>query len=39
MNGPNHPEAGLSNIEIEMLRQADAVEFKPLSAVGLPPKN
>ena len=39
MNGPNRPEAGLSNIEIEMLRQAEAVEFKPLSGIPLPPKN
>jgi hypothetical protein len=39
MNGPNRPEAGLSNIEIELLRQADAVEFKPLSGIPLPPKN
>jgi hypothetical protein len=39
MNGPNRPEAGLSNIEIELLRQAEAVEFKPLSGIPLPPKN
>ena len=38
MNGPNHPEAGLSNIDIELLRQAEAVEFRPLSGVPLPPK-
>jgi hypothetical protein len=39
INGPNHPEAGLSNIAVEMLRQAQAVEFKPLSGPPLPPKN
>jgi len=39
MNGPNRPEAGLSNIEIEMLRQAQVIEFRPLSGVVLPPKN
>src|SRR5262249_25967294 len=39
LNGPNRPETGLSNIEIEMLRQAQQVEFRPLSGVLLPPKN
>jgi hypothetical protein len=39
MNGPNRPETGLSNIEIEMLRQAQTVQFRPLSGVLLPPKN
>jgi hypothetical protein len=39
MNGPNKPEAGLSNIEIEMLRQAQQIQFRPLSGVVLPPKN
>src|ERR1700730_1724525 len=38
MNGPNHPEAGLPNIDIELPRQAEAVEFRPLSGVPLPPK-
>ena len=39
MNGPNRPETGISNIDIEMLRQAEAVQFRPLSAPPLPPKN
>jgi hypothetical protein len=39
MNGPNRPETGLSNIEIEMLRQAQQIQFRPLSGVVLPPKN
>jgi hypothetical protein len=39
LNGPNRPETGLSNIEIELLRQAQQVEFRPLSGVALPPKN
>jgi hypothetical protein len=39
MNGPNRAETGLSNIEIEMLRQAQEVKFRPLSGVVLPPKN
>jgi hypothetical protein len=39
MNGPNRPETGLSNVEIEMLRQAQEVKFRPLSGVVLPPKN
>jgi hypothetical protein len=39
MTGPNRPETGISNIEIEMLRQAQQIEFRPLSGVPLPPKN
>jgi hypothetical protein len=39
MNGPNRPETGLSNVDIELLRQAQAVEFRPLSGPPLPPKN
>jgi hypothetical protein len=39
MTGPNRPEAGLSNVEIEMLRQAQEIRFRPLSGVLLPPKN
>jgi len=39
LNGPNRPETGLSNVEIEMLRQAQQIEFRPLSGVALPPKN
>jgi hypothetical protein len=39
LNGPNRPETGLSNIEIEMLRQAQQIEFRPLSGIPLPPKN
>jgi hypothetical protein len=38
LNGPNRPETGLSNIEIEMLRQAQQIEFRPLSGIPLPPK-
>ncbi len=39
LNGPNRPETGLSNIEIELLRQAQQIEFRPLSGIPLPPKN
>ena len=39
LNGPNRPETGLSNVEVEMLRQAQVIEFRPLSGVLLPPKN
>jgi hypothetical protein len=39
MNGPNRPETGISNVDIEMLRQAQQVEFRPLSGPPLPPKN
>jgi hypothetical protein len=39
MTGPNRPETGISNVEIEMLRQAQQIEFRPLSGVPLPPKN
>jgi len=38
LNGPNRPETGLSNIEIDMLRQAQQIEFRPLSGPVLPPK-
>jgi hypothetical protein len=39
MTGPNRPETGISNIEIDMLRQAQQIEFRPLSGIPLPPKN
>jgi hypothetical protein len=39
MNGPNRPETGISNIDIEMLKQAQQFEFRPLSVPPLPPKN
>src|SRR5262249_32589553 len=39
LNGPNRPETGLSNIEVDMLRQAQVIEFRPLSGILLPPKN
>lgn len=39
LNGPNHPENGISNVDIEMLRQAQQVEFRPLSGPLLPAKN
>jgi hypothetical protein len=38
LNGPNRPETGISNIDMELLRQAQQVEFKPLSNPALPPK-
>jgi hypothetical protein len=38
-NGPNRPETGLSNVDIELLRQAQQIEFRPLSGIPLPPKN
>jgi len=38
MHGPNRPETGLSNIDIEQLRQAQQIEFRPLSGIPLPPK-
>jgi len=38
LNGPNRPETGLSNVAIDMLRQAQQVEFRPLSGIPLPPK-
>jgi hypothetical protein len=38
-NGPNRPETGISNVDIELLRQAQQIEFRPLSGVALPPKN
>jgi hypothetical protein len=39
MTGPNRPETGISNIELELLRQAQQIEFRPLSGIPLPPKN
>jgi hypothetical protein len=38
LNGPNRPETGLSNIEADMLRQAQQIEFRPMSGALLPPK-
>ena len=38
MTGPNRPETGISNIELDMLRQAQQIEFRPLSGIPLPPK-
>jgi hypothetical protein len=37
--GPNRPEVGISKVEMEMLRQAQQIEFRALSGVPLPPKN
>ena len=37
-NGPNQPQAGISNVELDMLRQAQQVEFRPLSGPVLPAK-
>jgi hypothetical protein len=38
LTGPNRPEVGISNVDMELLRQAQQVEFRPLSAPPLPPK-
>lgn len=38
MNGPNRPEEGLSNVDVNLLREAQPVQFRPLSGVLLPPK-
>jgi hypothetical protein len=38
LTGPNRPEVGLSNVDVDLLRQAQQVEFRPLSAPPLPPK-
>jgi len=38
LNGPNQPQAGLSNVAIDMLREAQQVEFRALSGPALPPK-
>jgi hypothetical protein len=39
MTGANRPETGISNVDIELLRQAQQIEFRPLSGVALPAKN
>jgi len=39
MTGSNRPETGISNVDVELLRQAQQVEFRPMSGVPLPPKN
>jgi hypothetical protein len=39
LTGPNRPETGISNIDIELLRQAQQIEFRPLGGIPLPPKN
>ncbi len=39
MTGPNRAETGISKVEMEMLRQAQQIEFRPLSGIPLPPKN
>ena len=39
MNGPNRNEFGTGNIDLDMLiKQAQSVEFRPLSGPALPPK-
>jgi hypothetical protein len=38
LNGPNRPEVGLSNVDVDLLKQAQQVEFRPLSGPCLPPK-
>jgi hypothetical protein len=39
LNGPNRNELGSANIDLDMLiKQAQQVEFKPLSGPALPPK-
>src|SRR3984957_3598437 len=37
-NGTNRPHTGLSKVDIELLRQAQQIEFRPLSGIPLPPK-
>jgi hypothetical protein len=39
LNGTNRVDDGISKIELEQLRQAQQVEFRPLSAPPLPAKN
>jgi hypothetical protein len=40
LNGPNRNELGSGNIDLDMLiKQAQQVEFKPLSGPVLPAKN
>jgi hypothetical protein len=39
LNGPNRNEFGVGNIDLDMLiKQAQSVEFRPLSGPALPPK-
>jgi hypothetical protein len=39
LNGPNRNEFGTGNIDLDMLiKQAQSVEFRPLSGPALPPK-
>jgi hypothetical protein len=39
LNGPNRNEFGVGNIDLDMLiKQAQQVEFRPLSGPALPPK-
>lgn len=38
-NGTNRVDNGISKVELEQLRQAQRVEFRPLSGPLLPPKN
>ncbi len=39
MNGTSRLDNGISKVELEQLRQAQQVEFRPLAAPPLPPKN
>jgi hypothetical protein len=39
MTGPNRPDTALTNIDYDLIRQAQEVRFRPLSGVALPPKN
>jgi hypothetical protein len=39
VNGASRPDPGLSNVDINLLREAPEIRFRPLSAVALPPKN
>jgi hypothetical protein len=39
LNGPNRNDLGMGNIDLDMLiKQAQQVEFRPLSGPVLPPK-
>jgi hypothetical protein len=39
MTGPNRPDTALTNIDFDLLRQAQQIEFRKLSGVALPPKH
>jgi hypothetical protein len=39
MTGPDRPDTALTNVDFDLIRQAQEVRFRPLSGVTLPPKN